>query len=80
MPLRAEVRNGRQAIGEREAAVEKLEHAIEELGESPEHLAEGDLLVAAAAEENDRLHVAASLYTAMDGACRHAWVEAVESH
>lgn len=52
----------------------------EEIEEAMEHLAEGDQLVAAAAEEGDLLHVAALLYTAMDGAYRHAWVEAVESH
>lgn len=51
-----------------------------EIEEAMEHLAEGDQLVSAAAEESDLLHVAALLYTAMDGAYRHAWVEAIESH
>lgn len=52
----------------------------EEIAEAEEHLAEGDALVAAAAEESDLRMVAALLYAAMDGEYRHAWKEAVDSH
>ena len=51
----------------------------EEIAEAEAHLAEGDALVAAAAEERDLRKVAALLYAAMDGEYRHAWKEAVDS-
>lgn len=51
----------------------------EELEEGLEYLAEGDELVAAAAKETDLRLVAALLYTAMDGAYRHAWKAAIDS-
>lgn len=51
----------------------------EELEEGLEYLAEGDELVAAAAKETDLRLVAALLYTAMDGAYRHAWEAAIDS-
>ena len=51
----------------------------EELEEAREYLAEGDELVAAAAKETDLRLVAALLYTAMDGAYRHAWEAAIDS-
>jgi hypothetical protein len=51
----------------------------EEFLEARVHFQEGDELLEAAAGESDLRIVAALLYTAMDGAYRHAWEEALDS-
>lgn len=51
----------------------------EEFLEAREHFVEGDELLEAAANETDLRVIAALLYTAMDGAYRHAWEEALDS-
>lgn len=52
----------------------------EELEDALETFAEGDALVANADLQTDLRTKAALLYTAMDGAYRHAWSEAIDAH
>jgi hypothetical protein len=53
--------------------------AAEELEEAAEHFAEGDELVAEAADRESLARKAALLYEAVDEAYRHAWSESIAS-